>query len=175
MRAITILATATMLAACGSAASDTPVKRQPGSWGQTIQIVRLDGKGLDASAKQQMQQMFDMFGKMTVCVTPEQAAGEDVGKNMEKLGAGGGECKVEKQRVAGETVDFAATCKKNGETIKLAVAGTSGSTKQDLTIKVTPAGQTVASGMEMHVTAERRGECTANDIRVPDNAAAPAL
>ena len=165
---------AVLLAGCGS---KEPVKRQPGSWGQTIQIVRLEGKGLDASAKQQMQQMFDMFGKMTVCVTPEQAAKEDVAKNMEKLGAGGGDCAIEKKQASGETVDFAATCKKNGETIKLSMAGTSGATRQDLTIKVAPADQSVASGMEMHVVAERRGECTANDIRMPDapgNTIAPA-
>ena len=48
------------------------------------------------------------------------------------------------------------------------MAGTSGATKQDLTIKVAPTEQPVPSGMEMHVVAERRGECTAKDIRVPD-------
>lgn len=174
MRTITMLAVTAGLAGCGGAASQAPVKRQPGSWGQTIQIVRLEGKGLDASAKGQMQQMFDMFGKATVCVTPEAAAKEDVQKNMEKLGAGGGECTIDKREFAGETVDFAATCRKTGETIRMAVSGTSGATKQDLTIKVAPADQKVPSGMEMHVVATRRGECTASDIRVPDNAAMPA-
>lgn len=165
MRTTAMVLAAMLLAGCGS---KEPVKRQPGSWGQTIRIVRLEGKGLDATAKQQMQQMFDLLGKMTVCVTPEQAAKEDIAKNMEKLGASGGECKVEKQVISGETIDYAATCKQNGETVRVAMSGTSGATKQDMTIKVEPAEQSVPQGMEMRVIAERRGACTANDIRVPD-------
>jgi type II secretory pathway component PulK len=174
MRTTAVVLAAMLLVGCGS---KEPVKRQPGSWRQTIRIVRLEGKGLDASAQQQMQQMFDLFGKMTVCVTPEQAAKEDVAKNMEKLGASGGTCTVEKQTISGETVDYAATCKQNGETVRIAMAGTSGATKQDMTIKVEPADQTVKQGMELRVIAERRGDCTANDVRVPDpagNATTPA-
>lgn len=174
MRMTPALVAAMVLAGCGS---KEPVKREPGSWGQRIEIVRLDGKGLDASARQQMQQMqqmFDMLGKITVCVTPEQAAKEDVARNMEKLGAGGGECKVDRQTISGETVDYAATCKQNGETVRLAMTGTSGATRQDMTIKVEPSDQSVKQGMEMRLVAERRGECTASDIRMPDNGAAPA-
>ena len=187
MRTMMILAAATMLAACGGnkdAAADgkggtatvstAPVKRQPGSWGQTIQITRLEGAGVNDHAKQAMQQMFDAFGKMTVCVTPEAAAKEDLSANMEKLGAQGADCKVERKSVVGEKLDFAATCNKNGETMKVAMTGTSGATAQDMTISVEPVNNKAISGMTMRVAAKRRGECTSSDIRLPEGGAAKA-
>lgn len=188
MRTVVILAAATMLAACGgnkdaaadgkggtaAAASTAPVKRQPGSWGQTIQIVRLEGAGVNDQAKQGMQQIFDGLSKMTVCVTPEAAAQEDFSKNMEKLGAQGGECSVERKSVVGQKLDFAATCKKNGETMKVAMTGTSGATAQDMTITVQPVGNPAITTMEMRVAAKRNGECTSSDIRMPAAGATPA-
>ena len=163
------------ITACGSATPEPPVKRQPGSWGQKIRIVRFEGKDVDARAKEGMQRMFDMMSGMTMCVTPELAAREDTGKSLEQLGGQGRDCTIEKREISGETVNFAAVCKRGAKTVRMTGKGTSGATAQDLTMMVESidAAGKAEGVMEMRVIADRRGDCTAKDVRAPAPAAVP--
>lgn len=162
------VAALSLLAACG-AKNDVPVKRQPGSWSTRITIARLEGKGVTPQARTGMQQMFDAMSSMTICVTPEASAREDIGRDLEGASGAGGNCRFDKREVKGEAISFSGTCGDATHKVRMSAAGTSGGTAQDLTMKVEPVG---ADGkpegiMEMHVVKTRAGACTPTDITPP--------
>lgn len=164
------------LAGCGEkAATDGGAngpaeKRQPGSWSQKIEIVKLEGPGVKPEDKAQMQQMMGMLSGMSICVTPEAAAAEDIAQNIKDLGSRGESCTVEKQQVSGKNVEFAATCKNaGGATMKMSAKGTSGATAQDITMTMnaTKADGSPEGEMVMRIVGTRTGECKAGDITPP--------
>ncbi len=161
---------ASMLALAGChPSSSAPVKRQPGSWSQKVEIVRLEGKDAPPQAKTQVQAMFDAMSRVSVCVTPEAAAKEDMSKNLENASGSAQNCTFDRKTLSGETVDFAGTCGAGANKVRIEARGTSGATAQDLTMTVQPLG---ADGkpngmMEMHMTASRGGACKPGDITPP--------
>jgi hypothetical protein len=175
-----LMATAAMLAltACGDKAADggakadnsEPVKRQPGSWSSKITILKLDAPGMSGGEKEQMQAMMDMVGNVSVCLTPEAVAQEDVTQQIEAMGSQGGDCKFSKKDFSGNNISFAATCKTgDGGSANISGEGTSGATSQDITITTAglkPDGS-AAGEMVMRVTATRSGECKPGDITPP--------
>ncbi|MBO9499933.1 MAG: DUF3617 family protein [Novosphingobium sp.] len=178
-RALLALGAGVALASCGGGSSGSgssgalpPVKRQPGSWTSKIEIARLEGADVKPGQREQMQQMFDMFGKVSICITPEAAAREDVARNFEQS-AGNSNCTFDKRTVSGETIEFAAMCDRDGRKVRMTAKGKNGATAQDVTLTVEPldpAGKPEGV-MEMHVTSQRAGECKPTDITPP---AAPA-
>ncbi len=168
------VAALSLLSACGTK-SDAPVKREPGSWSTKITIAKLEGKGVTPDAKAGMQQMFDAMSRMSVCVTPEAAAREDIGRNLEGA-SGAGNCAFDKRDLNGETISFSGTCGEGTHKVRLSATGTSGATAQDMTMKVEPLGAngTPEGIMEMHVVTTRSGACKPGDITPPAAPAAPS-
>jgi Protein of unknown function (DUF3617) len=176
------------LAACGEkatkggsdgpiAASSAPVQRQPGSWSTKIEIVKLEGPDIKGGEKEQLQAMMNMMGNVSICLTPEAVAQEDMSKNLEQLGAQGGECKFDKKDVRGNRISFAATCKSgDGGAAKLSAEGVNDATTQDITISsagTKPDGKP-AGEMVMRITGKRTGDCKPGDITPPTPKAAGA-
>jgi Protein of unknown function (DUF3617) len=181
MRALAFLmgAAALSLGACGDSAkdgggilggSDEPVKRQPGSWSTKVEVVKLEGPDVKGGEKEQLQAMMNMVGNMSICLTPEAIAAEDIGKKLEQMGAQGGECTFAERDVSGSTIKFAATCKTgDGGTAKMSATGSNSATAQDFTITTVankadgkPAGE-----MVMRISSTRTGECKPGDITPP--------
>jgi Protein of unknown function (DUF3617) len=182
MRALAFLmgAAALSLGACGDsatkdgkgsvAASSEPVKRQPGSWSTKVEIVKLDGPEVKGGEKEQLQAMMNMMGNVSICLTPEAVAAEDMSKNLEQMGSQGGECTFEDREISGNSIKFAATCKSSdGGTAKMTANGTNSATAQDFTISTVavkadgkPAGE-----MVMRITGQRTGDCKPGDITPP--------
>lgn len=182
MRAMVYLASAAALAlgACGdsapggsggsAAASADPVKRQPGSWSTKVEVVKLEGPDIKGGEKEQLQAMMNMMGNVSVCLTPEAVEAEDLGKNLEQMGAQGGECKFEERAISGSSISFAATCKTgDGGTAKMKASGSNSATAQDFTISTiaTKADGKPAGEMVMRITGQRTGECKPGDITPP--------
>ena len=168
-----------LLSACGTksdapgakdaaASSGGPVKREPGSWSTKITIGQFEGKGVTPQAKAGMQQMFDAMSSMTVCLTPEAVAREDIGRNLESA-SGGRNCTFDKRDLNGENISFSGTCGDAAHKVRLTATGTSGAEKQDMTMKVEPIGANGAPEgiMEMHVVSTRSGACKPSDITPP--------
>jgi hypothetical protein len=166
------VAALSLLSACGTK-SDAPVKREPGSWSTKITIAKLEGKGVTPQTQAGMQQMFDAMSRMTVCVTPEAAAREDIGHNLESASGTGSNCQFDKRDLTGETISFSGTCGEGTHKVRMSATGTSGATAQDMTMKVEPLGTSGAAEgiMEMHVVTTRSGAC---NITPPAPPAAPA-
>jgi hypothetical protein len=157
--------------AAGSVAdSSAPVQRQPGSWSTKIEIIKLEGPDMKGGEKEELQAMMNMMGSVSICLTPEAVAKEDVSKNLEQLGSQGGECKFDKRDISGNRVSFAATCKTaDGGSTKLSAEGKNNATSQDFTISSTgtgPDGKPVGE-MVMRITGQRTGECKPGDITPP--------
>ncbi|WP_077145597.1 DUF3617 family protein [Sphingopyxis sp. KK2] len=175
------IASSLALAACGdkaakdgesgkAASNEPPELRQPGSWSQEIEIVKLEGSEVKPEDKAKMQQMFSILSGMTVCVTPEVAKQEDLAKSLSDMGARGENCAFDKKVFSGKTVDFASTCKGDGGmTTKVTATGTSGATAQDITMTILANKEdgTKATEVVMRLTGERKGECGPNDIALP--------
>ncbi|MEG3176107.1 DUF3617 domain-containing protein [Sphingomonas sp. RB3P16] len=163
---------AVALAACSPSG---PVKRQAGSWSQKIEILKFEGRGATPETKGQMQKMFDSMAGMSVCLTPEAAAKEDIGKAMEQMASRGQNCTFEKKDVSGGTINVAATCKQpNGNTVKMTITGTNSATAQDMTMQTEgfAANGTKEGTMQMRIKSSRSGECKPGDVTPPEAPAA---
>lgn len=167
-----LLALPLLAVACGPKA---PVKRQPGSWSQKIEIVKLEGKGTTPDTKAQMQKMFDSMSAVSVCLTPAAVAKEDMGKAMEQMTSRGQNCVFGTKSVNGGTIAISATCKApNGGTVKMTVNGTTTTTTQDMTMQTEGFNPTGAKEgvMQMHIKSTRTGDCKPSDITPPEAPAA---
>ena len=179
MRMVLIAATALLVTGCGSkdkgtagatgtGTSSAPVRHQPGSWSNKIDITDFDGgPGVDSAAmKGQIQNMFAAASSMSVCITPELAASDNIEANIERMAAQGKKCDFSRKVIDGEKIDFAGTCSDaSGTKVDMSFTGTNTATKQDLQIKVTPVGK--PGSMTMHVVGQRNGECKPGDLRPP--------
>lgn len=161
------------LAACSPSG---PIKRQPGSWSQKVEILKLEGKGATPETKTQMQKMFDSMAAMSVCLTPAAAAKEDFSKAMEQMASRGQNCTFDKKDVNGAAVNVSATCKQpTGGSVKMTINGSNAPTAQSLTMQTE--GYDAAGAkqglMQMKITSTRSGDCKPGDITPPDAPAAP--
>lgn len=165
-------AAALLLSGCNLFKPGPPPKRQPGSWSQKVELKKFEGKDAD-KARPMLEQQIAMANSVSLCVTPEVAAAEDLMKNFEKAGGPGGNCTFEKKSVTSAGVDVAGTCKSaNGKTTKLKASGTLSTTSQDLTMTVEgfEANGTREGLMEMRTVSTRNGDCKPTDIKVPAGA-----
>lgn len=163
------------LLALGACAPKGPVKRQPGSWSQKIEILKLEGKGTTPETRVQMQKMFDSMGAVSICLTPAAVAKEDMGKAMEQMAAHGQNCTFDKKTASGGTIAIGATCKQpNGGTVKMRVDGTTAATRQEMTMQTEGFDATGAKEgvMQMHIVSTRGGDCKPGDVTPPDAPAA---
>lgn len=176
------------LAGCGDKAADEggtagaiadtgkPVQRQPGSWSTKMEIIKLEGPDIKAGERDQMQAMMNMMGSVSICLTPEAVAREDITKNLEGMSNQGGECQFDKKDIRGNRVSFAATCKtKDGGGAKITAEGKNDATSQDITISTrgTKPDGSAAGEMVMRITGTRTGECKPGDITPPMPGSAP--
>lgn len=155
-------------AACGPEAQ---IKRQPGSWSQKIEILKLEGNGAKPETKLQMQKMFDAMGAMSICVTPAAVEKEDLAKNLEQMGSRGQNCTFSNRDTTGATIGFDAVCKQaDGGSMKLTATGSNAATAQDITMTMagTDAAGKAQGTMQMRVRATRGGDCKPTDITPPD-------
>jgi len=157
----------------GNAASNAAVHRKPGSWSSKIEIARLEGKDAKPGTREEMQQMFNAMSGMSVCLTPEAVAQEDISKNLEQS-AGSSACKFEKRDVSGGKIDLLALCDREGQKVRMSAHGTNGDTAQDFTLKVEPLDAAGKSEGVMDVTTKYNGECKPGDFKPPVAPKAPA-
>lgn len=174
---IAMLAAALPLVAVAACSPEQVIKREPGSWTQKVQILRLEGKGANPQVKAQMQAMFDAMAGMSICLTPEAAAKEDLAQTMEQVGTRGQNCKIGEHDETGPTIGLSAVCPQaGGGTVKLSVTGTNASGDRNMVMK--SEGFDAKGGsqgvMEMRVHAVRSGPCKAGDITPPAAPATPA-
>lgn len=165
-------ATATLsLAGCGS---DAPVKRQPGSWSQKMEVIEFTGPGITPAQKAQMQRMMEMVSKMTVCLTPDTVAREDIEKNLTNLGGAAGNCVVADKQIGGGKVSFTANCNEpgkggaTGKRVRMTVAGTNSATEQSFRVTVESTDASSDGGkLVMNVSGKREGECKPGELTPP--------
>ena len=168
-----VAAAALLLTACGEDNSP-PSKRQPGSWSQKIDIVEFTGPGIDAAQKTQLQQMMTMASSMSVCITPEAAAREDIEKNLTSMGGQAGSCTVTDKKIAGTKLAFTANCKDKGKDVRITADGTNTPTEQNVRMTVETVGATKEAGkLVMSITAKRNGDCKPGEFTPPAPAAEP--
>lgn len=148
-------------AASTAAASGPPVKREPGKWSMSMDLVKLDVPGAPAEMKQEMEKVFSSMQNVEQCITAEQVAQEDIEKSLSNAASGGGECSFDKKVIAGEAIDVAGTCKQGTQTANITIKGTSGKTAQDIQIVTTGTGPDGKSPMtmELRMKANRLGDC----------------
>jgi hypothetical protein len=151
------------------AAASGPVKREAGNWKTDIELVKFEMPGMPAEMKDGMAKMMEGASGMDTCVTAEQAAKEDLAKELAKGPGAQGECTWSKQNVSGGTIDIAGTCKANGQNVELAMVGTMASKKTDVTITTkgdVPGGQGKME-MVMKMVSTHTGECKAGAAAAP--------
>jgi hypothetical protein len=158
-----------------SSAAGAPVKREPGSWSTKIDITKLEGKDVKPGEREQAQALFGMMSAISVCMTPEAIAQEDISSNLENS-AGSKDCTFDRKTVSGSTVDFSGICKRDGKNVRMSAKGSNGATEQDITVSVEPldAAGKPEGIMEMHVTSKHNGPCKPGDITPPPKAPAGA-
>jgi hypothetical protein len=147
----------------GASASSEPVKRQAGNWKTDIELVKFEMPGMPAEMKDGMAKMMEGASGMDQCLTAEQAAKEDLAKELSKGPGADGECTWSKKDVGGGKIDIAGKCKANGQEVQLAMAGTMEPTKTDVTITTkgaVPGGQGEME-MVMKMVSTRTGDCKA--------------
>jgi hypothetical protein len=183
-RILIALSAGIVLASCGTgaggggngstAASTAAVHRKPGSWSTKIEIPTLEGKDVKPGDREKMAQVFSMMSGMSLCITPELSAQEDVSKNLEDS-AGSRDCKFDKREVNGPNVDFVAICDRGGSKVRMTAHGTGSETSQDVTMKIEKldtAGQPEGV-MEMRMTSTYNGACKPTDLTPPPPAKEP--
>ena len=152
---------ALLTTACGKA---EPVKRQPGSWSQKIEIAEFTGPGITAAQKSQMQSLMNLASGMSMCITPDMAAQEDMQKTLASMG-GQGNCTVVSKDISGSKIVFVTECKEPGKTVRVSGDGTNTGSAQNVKMTVETIGDTKnASKLVMNVTSSRTGDCKPGDI-----------
>jgi Protein of unknown function (DUF3617) len=168
MRGITfgVIGLGLALSGCGGgdksvAASSGPVKRAAGSWKNEMSITKFEVPGAPPEAKQMMEGMMKMASAIEVCLTPEQAAKDDVAAEMAKGGAAK-DCQFSKKEVSGGVINVEGVCKDpSGQQVNLKVAGTAEPKKTDASIVVSGNDAKLggAMNMEMKVSSSWTGPC----------------
>lgn len=153
------------VALTGAACSKTenaegPVKREAGNWKTDVTLVKFEVPGMPEEMKSGMKQMVEGASGMDQCFTQEQVDKEDIAAELAKGPGNGGECTWAKKTVSGGNIDVAGTCTANGQTVDMAMAGTMGAKKTDVTI--TTKGKVPTGGemeMVMKMVSTHTGPC----------------
>jgi hypothetical protein len=164
-------ALAMMVAACGGGSKEAekqadagPVKREAGNWKTEIKLISLNVPGMNDQMKSGMSKVFEGMSGIETCLTPEQAAKEDLAKDMSKNAAQGADCTFSKQDVGGGKIDVAGSCKTpQGQAMDIAMTGTLEAKKVDVTATVKGGLPGNAGNMEMvmQMTNTHTGACKA--------------
>ncbi len=109
--ALTLLA----LAGCNKSevakkAESGPVKREPGLWKSDLKLVRLDMPGAPKEVVDGMAAMMGRMKGLESCLTPEQAAKEDMAQALAKPPGDKGQCSFSKKDFSGGQVDVVMVC-----------------------------------------------------------------
>ncbi len=170
MYTLKILLAASTLALAGCGSSVDPDKREPGKWKTVASLETLDISGVPAgmeaqvaNMKQQIGAQIKSAGSREECLTPEQAAKEDVSKGLTK--GTGGNCTFSKQMIGGGKIDVAGICKQAGQEMNIALNGTMAPKKIDVLMSMNgkPVAGSAMPGMDMklRIVATHEGKCTA--------------
>lgn len=163
---LTVAAIGALMAVSGCGKSETaasgPVKREAGNWKTDVKLVKFEVPGMPAEMKDTMAKAMEGASGMEQCFTKEQVEKEDIAAELAKGPGNGGECTWSKKDIAGGKIDIAGTCKANGQTVDMTMAGTMEAKKTDVTI--TTKGKVPTGGdmeMVMQMTSSHTGPCKA--------------
>lgn len=151
-------AAALMLGAC----SDKPTKREAGNWENQVEIVKLEMPGMPPELQDSMKQMIASNNITNYCLTPEEAAKDDLESLLNEGPGAEGECTWTTKDVKGSKVNVVGTCTQGAQKAELAMVGTMESKQSDMTITTkadAPNGQKME--MVMRVKAKHTGACKA--------------
>ena len=148
--------------AAAKAGNGAAVKRSPGLWRTIVEVQKVDIPGMPAEMTDGMKQMMEGASGLEQCVTPEQAAEEDLAKDLAQGPDNGGQCTFDRKNVSGGKIDVAGTCTgSGGEDIAMKMTGTMGAEKTDVTMAMT--GKMSKGGpdmdMRMRIVNTRIGDC----------------
>lgn len=161
---ITFAALGVALATAGCSKSENAggtVKREAGNWKTDVKLVKFEMPGMAPEMKEGMGKMLEGASGMDQCFTQEQVDKEDIAAELAKGPGNGSECTWTKKDVSGGKIDVAGTCKANGQTVEMAMAGTMEAKKTDVTITTkgkSPAGQGEME-MVLQMTSTHTGPC----------------
>lgn len=168
MRKMMILASAamaTLLVGC-SDSKEASAKREAGNWVNDVEIIKLDMPGMPPEMQESMKAMMASSGSVNFCLTPEQAAKDDLETLLAEGPGKDGGCTWSKKDISGNKVDVAGTCTQGTQTAQLAMNGTMEPRQSDVTITTkakAPNGQEME--MVMRVKAKHTGACTAETAK----------
>jgi hypothetical protein len=158
-------ATALALTACSSgsdeaASSAGPIKREAGSWKNTIVLQEFNVPGAPPELQSMMQNMMTAASKEEICLTPEQATKEDIAAELAKSQSAE-KCEFTKREVGGGAINVEATCKgQGGAPLKMTMTGKSAKTKTEVQMTMAGQGPTGADMvMTLSMGSERTGPC----------------
>lgn len=156
---LTVGALGVALAVAGC--SSDPEKREAGNWKTEIKMEKFDIEGIPPELKAAMDQRMATPQVFEECLTPEQAAKEDIAGEISK-NSGTGQCTWSKNNVSGGKIDIAGTCTgPSGEKQELAMAGTVSSKKTDIRVTMKGKSPMGDGNMEavMHAVGTHTGAC----------------
>ncbi len=87
-----------------------PVKREPGAWKSDLKLVRLDMPGAPKEVVDGVAAMMGRLKGLESCLTPEQAAKEDMATALAKPPGDKGLCSFSKKDLSGGKVDVVMVC-----------------------------------------------------------------
>ncbi|WP_428680322.1 DUF3617 domain-containing protein [Sphingopyxis sp.] len=162
---VTIAALGVALAVSGCSKGENnaggTVKREAGNWKTDVKLVKFEMPGMPPEMKDGMAKMLEGASGMDQCFTAEQVEKEDIASELAKGPGNGSECTWSKKEVTGGKIDVAGTCKANGQTVEMAMAGTMEAKKTDVTITTKGKAPTGQGDMEMvmQMTSTHTGPC----------------
>ena len=145
----------------GSAtASGAAVKREPGSWKNSITLAKFDLPGAPPEMKGMMEKMMASAGGVEMCLSKEAAAKDNMAESLAKA-QGSSDCTFSKRSIAGGKLDVAGTCKdRTGQTMTMAMTGTVGAKASDVNMDIKGKAPTGGEmNMVMNVKSEWTGPC----------------
>lgn len=185
-----VIATAGMLAGCGSSTKETAaatgtvalhnatageVQEQvaaatgsgalfrPGHWEGTVKILDMAMPGMEKlppAMREQMKARMSSGSSFQNCLTPQEAA--DARKTLAEHQEG--ECTYDHFTMAGGTIDAAMSCKGGGVLRRMTMTGTYSQTGYHIVSQTSGTGEGPAGvSMKVEMNAQRTGDCAPGD------------
>ena len=139
-------------------APGTIAQREPGLWKTTVELKELSMPGMPDSVRDNMGNMMASRGSSEMCLTPEQAAEEDVAKRMAEAN-GNGDCTFDRKTMGDGRIDVAGTCKIDERNVTMTMKGDMTPTRMDVVMTTEGDGPTGPMKMAMRLVNERTGDC----------------
>lgn len=144
----TLIAGVALLALAGCNKSAEPakteseaLKREPGAWKTDMKLVKLDMPGAPAELKDAMTAMMGQLKGVETCLTPEQAAQEDIAKSLANAPGEKGECSFTKKDIAGGKMDVAMVCTDPATKQQMNMTMTGNVAPKEATVHLTVSGK----------------------------------